>query len=64
MSQKTVLSGPSKAIKITRDQENGTTQVRLNADFFKQQGVTFDDYQLNPVVLEIYNTDDRTVEVD
>lgn len=59
-TSKTVLAGMTKAIKITTD-DNGTKQIRLNADFFKEQGVTFNDYFKDPVILEIYNEDTREI---
>lgn len=64
MKTRTILTGMTKAIKITTDPDNGTKQVRLNADFFKEQGVTFDDYFQNPVVLEIFNEDEREIVLD
>lgn len=64
MKAKTVLAGMTKAIKITTDPDNGTKQIRLNSDFFKEQGVTFDDYFENPVVLEIFNEDEREIVLD
>ena len=60
-TSKTVLAGMTKAIKITTDPDNGTKQIRLNADFFKEQGVTFNDYFKDPIVLEIYNEDTREI---
>ena len=55
-TRKTVLAGMTKAIKITTDPDNGTKQIRLNADWFKEQGVILkDDYYKDPVVLQIYN---------
>ena len=64
MKNKTILTGMTKAIKITTDPDNGTKQVRLNAEFFKQQGITFNDYHQDPVVLEIYNEDEREIALD
>ena len=62
MKAKTVLAGMTKAIKITTDPDNGTKQIRLNSDWFKQQGVILkDDYYKNPIVLEIYNEDTREI---
>jgi len=61
-TSKTVLAGMTKAIKITTDPDNGTKQIRLNADWFKEQGVILkDDYYKNPIVLEIYNQDAREI---
>lgn len=61
-TRKTVLAGMTKAIKITTDPDNGTKQIRLNADWFKEQGVILkDDYYKDPVVLEIYNQDAREI---
>ena len=62
MSNKTILC-PTKAVKITTDPENGTKQIRLNAEFFEQQGVTFNE-DSNPVILEVYNQDNREIMVD
>jgi hypothetical protein len=64
MKHRTILTGMTKAIKITTDPDNGTKQIRLNAEFFKEQGVTFNDYFKNPVVLEIYNEDEREIALD
>lgn len=63
MKTRTVLTGMTKAIKITTD-DNGTKQIRLNADFFKEQGVTFNEYFNDPVILEIYNEDEREIALD
>ena len=61
----TVLTGMSKAIKITEDKDNGTKQVRLNTEWFKKQGVILkDEYYNDPVVLEIYNEDLRDIVLD
>jgi hypothetical protein len=61
----TVLTGMSKAIKITEDPDNGTKQVRLNTNWFQKQGVVLKDgYYNDPVVLEIYNEDSRDIILD
>lgn len=62
MINKTILC-PTKAVKITTDPDNGTKQIRLNSEFFEQQGVTFSE-NFNPVILEVYNQDDREIVVD
>ncbi len=64
MKKRTILTGMTKAIKITTDHENGTKQIRLNGNFFKEQGITFDDYFKDPIVLEIYNEDEREITLD